>query len=544
MAAQHRLVEKCHDGIDPPAGNPDPRDGGLGPLGMMHDDLNAEKSLYEAFDSLLRYACLFLKKARYGLLETMQFSFNGYLLDTDRRELWRGSKPIAVEPQVFDLLAYLVQHRDRVVTKDDLLEAVWGGRIVSGSALATRINAARRAVGDTGEAQHLIRTLPRKGVRFIAEVKEQNTSLDFVAFQRAAEFSEKPSIVVLPFQNLSDDSELEYFADGLVKEIITTLSRIRWLFVIARNSTFTYKGQAIDVKRVGRELGLRYVLEGSVRKGGNHLRITAQLIDAATGAHLWANRVDGSLHDALEVQERVASAVAGAIEAMLRAGERTSSLATGEPALEPCRMAERRQVTIMFCDLGGSTALAARLDPEDLHMELGAFHAAVAEEVGHFGGYVVKSMGGGVLVCFGYPKAHEDDAERAVRAGLALVERVGQLEVASEPLTIRIGIATGLVVVGDLAGVGGAGARGRRRSVQPRWSPAGDRQTGRDIARPADPTACRRHIRLIRARPSRSATDRRAGSGVAGITAEPGGKPFRGIARIGTDPVGWPAGRN
>src|SRR5215831_10242943 len=256
----------------------------------------------------------------------MQFSFHEYLLDTDRRELWRGTKPIAVEPQVFDLLAYLVQHRDRVVTKDDLLEAVWGGRIVSGSALITRINAARRAVGDSGEAQRLIRTLPRRGVRFIAEVKEQVTSLDFAALQRAAEFSEKPSIVVLPFQNLSDDPELEYFADGLVEEIITALSRIGWLFVIAGNSTLTYKDQAIDVKRVRRELGLRYVLEGWVRKGGNRFRITAQLMDAATGAHLWADRFDGSLHDVLEVQEGIASGVAREIEAMLWAGERVSSL--------------------------------------------------------------------------------------------------------------------------------------------------------------------------------------------------------------------------
>ena len=230
----------------------------------------------------------------------MQFSFDEYLLDTDRRELRRGSKPIAVEPQVFDLITYLVQHRYRVVTRDELLEAVWGGRIVSGSALTTRINAARRAVGDTGEAQRLIRTLPRKGVRFIGEVNEQVTSLDSAAFQRAAEFSEKPSIVVLPFQNLSDDPDLEYFADGLVEEIITALSRIRCLLVIAGNSTFTYKGKAIDVKRVGQELGLRYVLEGSVRKGGNRLRITAQLIDAATGAHLWADPFDGSLHRRLK----------------------------------------------------------------------------------------------------------------------------------------------------------------------------------------------------------------------------------------------------
>src|SRR5215469_16004955 len=120
----------------------------------------------------------------------MQFSFREYSLDTDRRELWRGSEPIAVEPQVFDLLAYLVQHRDRVVSKDDLLGAVWGGRTVSGSALTTRINAARRAVGDSGEAQRLIRTLPRKGVRFIAEVTERIAALDYAALQRAAAFSE------------------------------------------------------------------------------------------------------------------------------------------------------------------------------------------------------------------------------------------------------------------------------------------------------------------------------------------------------------------
>src|SRR5215471_14787624 len=386
----------------------------------------------------------------------MQFSFHEYLLDTDRRELWRGTKPIAVEPQVFDLLAYLVQHRDRVVTKDDLLEAVWGGRIVSGSALITRINGARRAVGDSGEAQRLIPSLPRRGFRFIADVKEQVTSLDFAALQGAAEFSEKPSSVVLPFQNLSDDPGLQYFADGLVEEIITALSRIRWLFVIAGNSSLTFKGQAIDVNRVGRELGLHYVLQGSVRKGGDRVRITAQLRDAATVAHLWADRFDGSLHEALEVQGRIASGVAGAIEATLRASECARGLTIAEPAREPCGMAERRQLTIMFCDLVGSTALAARLDPEDLHMVLEAYHAALAEEVGHFGGYVAKFMGGGVLVSFGYPTAHEDDAERAVRAGLALVERVGQIDVAGEPLTIRIGIATGLVVVGDLTGVGGA----------------------------------------------------------------------------------------
>jgi TolB-like protein len=132
---------------------------------------------------------------------------------------------------------------------------------------------------------------------------------------------DKPSIAVLPFQNMSGDPEQEYFADGMVEEIITALSRIRWLFVIARNSTFTYKGQAVDVKQVGRELGVRYVLEGSVRKGGNRVRITAQLIDATNGTHLWADRFDGLLEDVFELQDKVAISVAGVIEPTLRQSE-------------------------------------------------------------------------------------------------------------------------------------------------------------------------------------------------------------------------------
>ena len=132
---------------------------------------------------------------------------------------------------------------------------------------------------------------------------------------------DKPSIAVLPFQNMSGDPEQEYFVDGMVEEIITALSRIRWLFVIARNSTFTYKGQSPDLKQVGRELGVRYVLEGSVRKGGNRVRITAQLIDALTGTHLWADRFDGSLEDVFELQDKVAFSVAGVIEPALQAAE-------------------------------------------------------------------------------------------------------------------------------------------------------------------------------------------------------------------------------
>jgi TolB-like protein len=148
---------------------------------------------------------------------------------------------------------------------------------------------------------------------------------------------DKPSIAVLPFQNMSGDPEQEYFVDGMVEEIITALSRIRWLFVIARNSSFTYKGQAIDVKQVGRELGVRYVLEGSVRKAGNRVRITGQLIDTATGAHLWADRFDGSLEDVFELQDKIASSVAGVIEPALQAAE------TARSGPSPDRRSDRLQ---------------------------------------------------------------------------------------------------------------------------------------------------------------------------------------------------------
>ncbi len=156
---------------------------------------------------------------------------------------------------------------------------------------------------------------------------------------------DKPSIAVLPFQNMSGDPEQEYFADGMVEEIITALSRIRWLFVIARNSSFTYKGQAVDVKQVGRELGVRYVLEGSVRKAGQRVRITGQLIDAIAGTHLWADRFDGSLEDVFELQDKVAVSVAGIIEPTLQAAEIRPRLESERLAPAARRQNRRRDRT-------------------------------------------------------------------------------------------------------------------------------------------------------------------------------------------------------
>jgi TolB-like protein len=234
----------------------------------------------------------------------VQFVFEDYLLDPDRRELTRGSKAISIGPQVFDLLLHLVRNREHVVSKDDLLDGVWGGRIVSESTLTSHINAVRKAIGDSGEEQRLIRTIARKGFRFVGDVREAQSSDGFSSSKtesaksnettaHALALPDKPSIAALPFQNLSGDPEQDYFADGVVEDIITALSRIRWLFVSARNSSFTYKGRTVDVKQVGRELGVRYVLEGSMRKAAKRVRITGQLIDATTGGHLWADRFEG-----------------------------------------------------------------------------------------------------------------------------------------------------------------------------------------------------------------------------------------------------------
>jgi TolB-like protein/cytochrome c-type biogenesis protein CcmH/NrfG len=253
------------------------------------------------------------------------YLFEEFELDTDRRELYRATSPIPLEPKVFDLLLYLIRNRERVVSKDDLVADIWNARIVSESALTTCINAARMAIGDSGEAQRLIKTLPRKGIRFVGVVREEKGKPAARAAPEPSQPSlalpDKPSIAVLPFENLSGDPEQEYFADGMVEDIITALSRMRWLFVIARNSSFTYKGRAVDVREVGRELGVRYVLEGSVRKAGKRVRIAGQLIDASTGTNMWADRFEGQLADIFDLQDQVTASVVGAIAPKLEQAE-------------------------------------------------------------------------------------------------------------------------------------------------------------------------------------------------------------------------------
>jgi TolB-like protein/Tfp pilus assembly protein PilF len=263
----------------------------------------------------------------------VQFLFADHTLDTDLRELRRGGTPIAVEPQVFDLLTYLVQNRARVVSKDDLFASVWGGRIVADSTLASRINAVRKAIGDSGEEQKLIRTIARKGLRFVGEVQSRSEGDEPARAAGALRNgvagsarpawppSDRPAIAVLPFVNMSGEVEQEYFSDGISEDVIAALSKFRWFMVIARNSSFSYKGKPVQMRQIAEELGVGYVLEGSVRKSGDRLRITAQLIDVATGSHLWAERYDRDLADVFAVQDEITEAIVAAIEPQLYAAE-------------------------------------------------------------------------------------------------------------------------------------------------------------------------------------------------------------------------------
>jgi adenylate cyclase len=277
----------------------------------------------------------------------LRYFFETYTLDTDRRELRRAADLIALEPQVFDLLEHLIRNRDRVVSREDLIGSIWGGRSVSESALSTRLNAVRIAVGDCGAEQRLIKTFPRKGVRFLGEVRDDEKPADrsssseslplerplaplgvpqpvgtITAGKPHLPLPDKPSIAVLPFTSLSPDPEQEFFADGIANDLITALSRYPSLLVIARNSSFSYKGIDVNVQRVGRELGVRYVLEGSVRKVDARVRVTGELIETESGTHIWANGYDADVTDIFAVQDEITHAVSTAIAPAIAGAER------------------------------------------------------------------------------------------------------------------------------------------------------------------------------------------------------------------------------
>jgi TolB-like protein/Tfp pilus assembly protein PilF len=298
-----------------------------------------------------------------GTIQKLVYQFNQFTLDTALYCLYESGNRISIEPQVFDLLVYLIENRDRVVTRDEALENLWKGKVVTDSALGVGIKEARKAVGDNGDRQGVIRTLHGRGYQFIAEITElavgkSPEKTEPLASQEAFSLPDKPSIAVLPFQNMSDDPEQEYFADGMSEEIITTLSRIPDLVVIARHSTFVYKGRAVDVRQVGRELGVRHVLEGGIRKNGNQLRITAQLIDAQSGNHVWAERYDRELDEIFTIQDEITHNIVVELQVKLVTGEYTRLWASGTNSIEAWELVTRSRP--LFDSLVREDAMAGK----------------------------------------------------------------------------------------------------------------------------------------------------------------------------------------
>jgi TolB-like protein len=235
-----------------------------------------------------------------GVEETsrMHLAFAGYEVDLDRHELRRGGEVVHVEPQVFDLLVHLVRNRDRVVSKDELFETIWQGRFVSEAALSSRINAARKAVGDDGNRQALIKTIHKRGFRFVGAVAEQETApaaeaaaparQPATAIAPPVETCCRPSIVVLPFRNLSQDPDTDYFGYGLTEDLVRMLARNRWMDVLSRHSAAGLDTAGMQPREIGATLGVRYIVQGSVAKRGERVRITADLVSAETSRQLWS----------------------------------------------------------------------------------------------------------------------------------------------------------------------------------------------------------------------------------------------------------------
>jgi TolB-like protein len=244
----------------------------------------------------------------------MVFQFDQFTLDTAQFRLCQSGNPISVEPQVFDLLVYLVEHRDRVVTRDELLENLWKGKVVTDTALGVTLQFARKAVGDSGSAQSIIKTIHGRGYQFIAEVKEstKDDSLEKTEELITAEtltLPDKPSIAVLPFKNTSDDPEEEYFSDGVTDGIINGLTRYRDLFVMGRSSSFFFQDKGNDVTEIGKKLGVQYLVQGTVRRREERVRITAELVDTLTGQNLWADHYDRELKDVFAVEDEVTTTI-------------------------------------------------------------------------------------------------------------------------------------------------------------------------------------------------------------------------------------------
>jgi adenylate cyclase len=241
------------------------------------------------------------------------FIFGEFRFTVPRMELTREGVAVPLGSRAAEILLFLIRHAGDAVHKNALLGAIWPDRVVEENNLTVHMAALRRALGDNTTGTRFIRTEPGRGYRFVAAVQEDVAAPATAAGGPAGAGRGKPSIAVLPFDNMSGDPDQAFFADGMVEDVITELSRNRALFVVARTSSFSYRGRSIDIRQVAADLGVRYVLEGSVRRSAGRVRVNAQLIDAESGAHVWAERYDREFNDIFAVQDEITRAVSMAI---------------------------------------------------------------------------------------------------------------------------------------------------------------------------------------------------------------------------------------
>lgn len=265
----------------------------------------------------------------------MQYSFNNFMLDTELFELRKNDELVRVEPQVLDLIVFLIEKNDRLVSKEELLDCVWTGKVVSESALSSRIKSARKALDDDGAKQEVIKTLHRKGFRFVAHIEVKDKGNDEPVPEPHIErrssqttesvdgkISTKPKIAVLAFSNLSDITEQEYFSDGITTDIIARLSKHRWLDVTARNTTFGFKNKSVSYQEISQQLKVDYIVEGSVQRSGDRVRIHANLIDASDNLQKWSARFDRKITDIFELQDEITSKIVARLEPEIGFSER------------------------------------------------------------------------------------------------------------------------------------------------------------------------------------------------------------------------------
>jgi len=270
----------------------------------------------------------------------MLYRFEHFLLDTGKGELLDGGRPVAIEPRVFALLAFLIEHRERLLSKDEILEKVWDGRFVSDSALASSVKSARKALGDDGQSQRFIKTVHGKGFRFRADVREER-EVSATAGDAAASNDEaaptspaQPSIAVLPFDIIGDPGRYAAIADGLPHELITELARLRWLFVIARGSSFRLRGQDLDSREIGRRLGVRYALSGTMEVTGARLEVNTELSDTRDGDVVWAERYSGTVDDVHALRAEIRSKILAALEIQIPLHEASAARLTDSKNLD------------------------------------------------------------------------------------------------------------------------------------------------------------------------------------------------------------------